>query len=136
MGKSRRAAIRACRCRGRRIFAIRRSVVQSWEVAFEDTEIGGYPIAEGEAVFPLEPVTMIPPDSSIQMTLTYRERTIPITFSLGPHHCMGSALARMEVSIILEALATKMPSMSLAGQRNIVAGHGGVRGPESLQVQT
>ena len=30
---------------------------------------------------------------------------------------MGSALARMEVSIILEAIATKMPSMTLATEQ-------------------
>ena len=40
----------SCRCGGVVAFD---AVVQSWEVAFEDTEIGGYPIAEGEAVFPL-----------------------------------------------------------------------------------
>ena len=112
-------------------------VVQSWEVAFEDTEIGGYPIGEGEAVFPLlgacnhDPTRFVNPDDfDIQ-----RENNVPITFSLGPHHCMGSALARMEVSIILEALATKMPSMSLASEeiswRDTVV----FRGPESLQVQ-
>ena len=112
-------------------------VVQSWEVAFEDTEIAGYPIAEGEAVFPLlgacnhDPDRFVNPDDfEIQ-----RENNVPITFSLGPHHCMGSALARMEVSIILEALATKMPSMSLASEdiswRDTVV----FRGPESLELQ-
>ena len=51
-------------------------VVQSWEVAFEDTEIGGYPIVKGKQYFRyLAPATTIPPDSSIQMTLTYREKT-------------------------------------------------------------
>ena len=112
-------------------------VVQSWEVAFEDTEIAGYPIAEGEAVFPLlgacnhDPDRFVNPDDfEIQ-----RENNVPITFSLGPHHCMGSALARMEVSIILEALATKMPSMSLASEdiswRDTVV----FRGPESLELR-
>jgi cytochrome P450 len=47
---------------------------------------------------------------------------------------MGSALARMEVSIILEAIATKMPSMTLATEqinwRDTVV----FRGPESLEV--
>ena len=112
-------------------------VVQSWEVSFEDTEIAGYPIAEGEAVFPLlgacnhDPDRFVNPDDfEIQ-----RENNVPITFSLGPHHCMGSALARMEVSIILEALATKMPSMSLASEdiswRDTVV----FRGPGSLELQ-
>ena len=111
-------------------------VVQSWEVAFEDTEIGGYPIAEGEAVFPLlgacnhDPARFDDPDN-FRIT---RANNVPITFSLGPHHCMGSALARMEVSIILEAIATQMPSMTLATEqinwRDTVV----FRGPESLEV--
>ena len=112
-------------------------VVQSWEVAFEDTEIAGYPIAEGEAVFPLlgacnhDPDRFVNPDDfEIQ-----RENNVPITFSLGPHHCMGSALARMEVSIILEALATKMPSMSLASEQISWRDTVVFRGPESLELR-
>ena len=112
-------------------------VVQSWEVAFEDTEIAGYPIAEGEAVFPLlgacnhDPDRFVNPDDfEIQ-----RENNVPITFSLGPHHCMGSALARMEVSITLEALATKMPSMSLASEQISWRDTVVFRGPESLELR-
>ena len=45
---------------------------------------------------------------------------------------MGSALARMEVSIILEAIATKMPSMTLATEQ--INCDTVVRGPESLEV--
>ena len=113
-------------------------VVQSWEVAFEDTEISGHPIAEGEAVFPLlgacnhDPERFINPDSfEIE-----REDNVPITFSLGPHHCMGSALARMEVSIILEALATKIPSMRLASENIAWRDTVVFRGPESLELIT
>ena len=113
-------------------------VVQSWEVAFEDTEISGHPVAEGEAVFPLlgacnhDPERFINPDSfEIE-----REDNVPITFSLGPHHCMGSALARMEVSIILEALATKIPSMRLASENIAWRDTVVFRGPESLELIT
>jgi len=113
-------------------------VVQSWEVAFEDTEISGHPIAAGEAVFPLlgacnhDPERFINPDSfEIE-----REDNVPITFSLGPHHCMGSALARMEVSIILEALATKIPSMRLASENIAWRDTVVFRGPESLELIT
>ena len=113
-------------------------VVQSWEVAFEDTEISGHPVAEGEAVFPLlgacnhDPERFINPDSfEIE-----REDNVPITFSLGPHHCMGSALARMEVSIILQALATKIPSMRLASENIAWRDTVVFRGPESLELIT
>jgi cytochrome P450 len=113
-------------------------VVQSWEVAFEDTEISGHPIAEGEAVFPLlgacnhDPERFMNPDNFE----IGREDNVPITFSLGPHHCMGSALARMEVSIILEALATKIPSMRLASENITWRDTVVFRGPESLELIT
>lgn len=111
-------------------------VVQSWEVAFEDTEIGGYPIKAGEAVFPLlgacnhDPARFEDPDRF----RIDRDDNVPVTFSLGPHHCMGSALARMEVSIILEAVARLMPTLELAGDevqwRDTVV----FRGPHRLDV--
>jgi len=111
-------------------------VVQSWEVAFEDTEVGGVPVAEGEAVFPLlgacnhDPARFDEPDAF----RIDRENNVPVTFSLGPHHCMGSALARMEVSIILERVAATFPTLELAGSdvswRDTIV----FRGPESLNV--
>ncbi|MEL7158807.1 MAG: cytochrome P450, partial [Actinomycetota bacterium] len=111
-------------------------VVQSWEVALTDTEVGGIPIAEGEAVFPLlgagnhDPARFTDPD---RFNID-RPDNVPITFSLGPHHCLGSALARMEVSIILEAIATRFPDLDLAGDpvewRDTVV----FRGPVALHV--
>ena len=111
-------------------------VVQSWEVAFEDTVVGGVPIEEGEAVFPLlgacnhDPERFDDPDEF----RIDRDNNIPVTFSLGPHHCMGSALARMEVSIILERLATVFPRLELATSdvtwRDTVV----FRGPHRLDV--
>ena len=111
-------------------------VVQSWEVAFEDTEVAGVPIRAGEAVFPLlgacnhDPLRFERPDDFD----LHRPDNVPVTFSLGPHHCMGSALARMEVSILLEAIATRFPTLHLANDevewRDTVV----FRGPHRLEV--
>lgn len=111
-------------------------VVQSWEVALTDTEVGGIPVAEGDAVFPLlgagnhDPARFDEPD---RFDID-RPDNVPITFSLGPHHCLGSALARMEVSIILEAIASRFPDLELAGDeiewRDTVV----FRGPVALPV--
>ena len=111
-------------------------VVQSWEVAFEDTAVGGVPVRAGEAVFPLlgacnhDPQRFDRPDDFD----LHRTDNIPVTFSLGPHHCMGSALARMEVSILLGAIAERFPTLQLATDevewRDTVV----FRGPHRLDV--
>jgi pimeloyl-[acyl-carrier protein] synthase len=94
-------------------------VVQSWEVALSDTEVGGVTIREGEAVFPLlgacnhDPKRFDEPDRF----RIDRPNNVPVTFSLGPHHCMGSALARMEVSILLQAIAERYPTLELVSDQ-------------------
>src|SRR5947207_13047819 len=34
----------------------------------------------------------------------------------GPHHCLGANLARMEIRVLLEEMALRMPSLELAGE--------------------
>jgi cytochrome P450 len=38
-----------------------------------------------------------------------------LAFSLGIHHCLGSALARLEARIALEQLTLRYPRLELAG---------------------
>ena len=33
----------------------------------------------------------------------------------GPHHCLGANLARMEIYVLLEEMARRIPSIELAG---------------------
>jgi len=45
----------------------------------------------------------------------------------GPHHCLGSNLARMEIYILLEEMARRIPTLELAGdvpplRSNFIAG--------------
>ncbi|MFI6031686.1 cytochrome P450 [Amycolatopsis magusensis] len=37
-----------------------------------------------------------------------------VAFGRGPHHCLGAALARLELGIALRALATKLPTLRLS----------------------
>ena len=38
-----------------------------------------------------------------------------LSFSLGVHHCLGAALARLEGRIAVEELTSRYPALALAG---------------------
>jgi cytochrome P450 len=41
------------------------------------------------------------------------------SFGLGIHHCIGAALARLELRVVLEVLAERLPSMRIAADHRI-----------------
>lgn len=91
-------------------------VLQSWEIALEDTAIAGVPIAAGDAVNPLlaaanrDPAQFPDPD---RFDLDRRDSSA-LAFSFGHHHCLGAALARMELTILFRSLAQRYPTLTLA----------------------
>ena len=38
-----------------------------------------------------------------------------VSFSLGPHHCLGSALARLEGRVAISRLVSRFPKLALSG---------------------
>ncbi|MER7763687.1 cytochrome P450 [Streptomyces sp. NPDC097619] len=100
-------------------------------VATEDHEIDGRPIRKGEAVvawlsaanrderlFP-DPHAFVPD----------RTPNRHLGFGNGPHHCLGAALARVELKELLRQLATEARGVRLAGElrwmrSNLVQGYG------------
>ncbi|TME00633.1 MAG: cytochrome P450, partial [Chloroflexi bacterium] len=39
-----------------------------------------------------------------------------LSFSAGPHHCLGAALGRLELTVLLEVLGRRLPGAELADQ--------------------
>ena len=83
---------------------VRRSVAEPFE-------LGGKSLKQGDAVWLLvgaanrDPSVFADPD-----TLDLRRRpTRHLTFGLGPHFCVGAALARVEGPIVMEALLARAP---------------------------
>ena len=60
-----------------------------------------------------------------------------IGFGYGPHHCLGAALARMELRVALETLLTRLPGLRFAESEQDVAWKSGtgVHGPRHLPVR-
>jgi cytochrome P450 len=84
--------------------------------AKEDIEVGGWTIPRGSGVvLALESANrdegIFPDPETIDIT---RPSHLHLAFSAGPHHCAGSALARMEMQTAIVALLRRFPTLELA----------------------
>ena len=64
-----------------------------------------------------------------------REANRHAAFGLGPHRCLGSHLARMELRVALETWLQRVPDFSLADPSGVTWSAGQIRGPRSLPVR-
>ena len=84
-------------------------------VAMQDTEVGGCPIAKGERVSPLlgaantDPAEFPDPDLVDFRRSPNRHRA----FGGGPHRCLGSHLARMELRVALREFHRRIPDYEI-----------------------
>jgi cytochrome P450 len=57
-----------------------------------------------------------------------------LSFGLGPHYCLGAALARLELQVGLGTLRRRFPELQLADETIEWRRDGAIRGPRSLAV--
>jgi cytochrome P450 len=72
------------------------------------------------------------------MTINFDRKDKPhLQFGFGIHSCMGPALARMEIAIVLRALVEKLPSMTLAVEPRAIPWINGtvLRRPDQLPIR-
>lgn len=85
-------------------------------VATEDVELGGVLVRAGEAVLPA--ITSANRDEAVFPDAAVfdpeRERNPHLAFGLGVHYCLGSQLARLELTVALHGLLTRIPGLRLA----------------------
>ena len=103
-----------------------------FRVATQDVEIGGQKIREGEwvalffAAANHDPA-MFPDPATFDISRPNLNKQL--TFGVGIHHCLGSALARMEGRALIEAMLDRMEEISLGSdapvpQRASLLNHG------------
>ena len=84
-------------------------------VAMEDVEVGGCPISKGERVSPLlgaantDPAEFPDPELVDFRRNPNRHRA----FGGGPHRCLGSHLARMELRVALREFHRRIPDYEI-----------------------
>ncbi len=98
----------------------------------KDTEINGCPIKTGSMVLLSFPAAnrdpaMFPDADKVVID---RKENRHAAFGLGIHRCVGSNLARMEMTVALQEFLKRIPEFSLAGE--VQWSEGTVRGPRQL----
>ncbi|WP_199443071.1 cytochrome P450 [Umezawaea beigongshangensis] len=105
-------------------------------VAMADVEIGGVTIRAGEAVYVSyltanrDPEVFDQPD---RLDVD-REDNPHMAFGHGPHHCIGAALTRMQLDVLIPSLLTRLPGLRLTCAPEEVSWRRGTlnRGPVTL----
>jgi len=85
-------------------------------VATCDTELGGEQITEGEKVLMLYQSANRDADvfDRPDELLVDRSPNEHVAFGIGPHYCLGANLARLELRIVFEELARRLPDIRVA----------------------
>jgi cytochrome P450 len=100
----------------------------------KETTVGGCPLREKQMVllsFPAanrDPAMFPDPDR----VMIDRKENRHAAFGLGIHRCIGSNLARMEITVALQEWLKRIPEFSLASGREVTWSEGTVRGPRTL----
>jgi cytochrome P450 len=114
------------------------SVVAWRRVAKEATEVGGATVPAGAKLLLLlaaanhDPARFPDPERFDPQRANARGH---IAFGMGIHYCLGAALARLQVAIVLELLAARFPRLHLRPQQLTFAPNISFRGPSALWLE-
>lgn len=114
------------------------SVVAWRRVATRAVTVGGVAIPEGGRILMVtasanhDPAVFPNPEV---LDLRRENTAAHLTFGYGAHQCMGKNIARMELRIILEELARRLPQLELVPQDFTFLPNTSFRGPERVLVR-
>jgi cytochrome P450 len=103
-------------------------------IASKDFEFEGVAIKKGEKITLLLPTADLDPAefSNPEEFNLARENKVHIAFGAGPHRCLGSHLARLELQILYEEMLLRLPEFRIDPSHAIRYHGGPVWGPETL----
>ncbi len=84
--------------------------------ATQDTEVAGQPVKAGDELMLLYP-SANRDDSVFDDPFRFDSARSPnehVAFGFGTHFCLGASLARLEISVMLDELLTRMPNLAVA----------------------
>jgi len=109
-------------------------VTMAREVA-KETKVGGCTFKEGQMVLLPFPAANRDPAmfADADKVIIDRKENRHAAFGLGIHRCVGSNLARMEMTVAVEEFLKRIPEFQLAGK--VTWSEGSVRGPRKLPLR-
>jgi cytochrome P450 len=101
----------------------------------KETQINGCTFKVGEMVLLSFPAANRDPEMfpEADKVIIDRKENRHAAFGLGIHRCVGSNLARMEMTVAVEELLKRIPEFNLAGK--VTWSEGTVRGPRQLPIK-
>ena len=102
----------------------------------EDTEVAGCPVRHGEQMLLTFPAANHDPQAFIDAAefQVDRAENRHVAFGLGIHRCLGSNLARMEMTVAFQEWLRAFPDYELDPARETTWANGQVRGPRTIPV--
>jgi cytochrome P450 len=102
----------------------------------KETTLGGCPFKPGGQVLLSFPAANRDPAkfSDAGRVLIDRAENPHAAFGLGRHRCLGSNLARLEMTIAIEEWLARFPDFSLTEGKQTTWSEGTVRGPRRLPI--
>jgi cytochrome P450 len=106
-------------------------------LAAEDTELGGCPVKKDDWLLLPFPSYNRDPEAFEQADefIIDRARNRHSAFGLGIHRCLGSNLARLELTVAIEEWMDRFPDFELSDPDTVRWSTGQVRGPRCLPVR-
>ncbi len=106
-------------------------------IAATDTDIGGCPVAKRDWVLLPFPAANRDPEAFEQADefVIDREKNRHVAFGLGIHRCIGSNLARLELTVAVDEWMKRVPDFELAAPEAVRWSTGQVRGPRELPIR-
>jgi cytochrome P450 len=113
------------------------SIVTTNRIVTRDAEFAGCPMKAGDRVLLSIPAAdrdplQFPDAATFDVDRTNNRH---IAFAAGPHRCLGSHLARLEMQIAVEEWHRRIPEYSLADGAEITFHIGGVAGVDTLPLE-
>jgi cytochrome P450 len=106
-------------------------------LAVTDHDLGGCPVTSGDWLLLPFPAANRDPDvfERADEVVLDRQQNRHIAFGLGIHRCLGSNLARMELSVAIETWMDRIPDFELSDPARVTWSVGQVRGPRALPIR-
>jgi len=114
----------------------RYSFVMSNRRAASDMTFAGAEIKAGERVLLYNPAANVDPEEFPDPGTfdLHRENKAHVTFASGPHRCLGSHLARIELQTLYEEMLARLPTFRLDPEKPVRYRCGPVIGPRSVHI--